>query len=449
MIKEDDFSSIAGAAVDRAGHAGADMAEAYISSGKELSIDVRNNCVETLKFAEDRGLGLRVIRGGRAGFSFSTDLSSAGVAEAVQRALINCDQTAHDPYHRLPSPDQTYPELSIYDPGIRAATVEGKIELAKLMEQAALDYDPRVKIIESATYQDGESLITIVNSHGMSLTCRGGYCGVYLALAASDGNDSQNGFALDYRLKYADLDPGKVGREAAHRAVRMLGAAPAPTRKTTIVLDPYVATGFLVLAGPALTSEAVQKGRSLFAGKVGSNVASSKITIIDDGTLPNGIASTPFDGEGVATSRNVLIINGELQGFLYDTYTAARDNLQSTGNGVRSSFKGAPEVGTTNFFIDNGATPFEQLLKEIKSGLYITGVMGLHTANPISGDFSVGVSGLWIENGTLTKPMQGMALGGNIINLLASVEAVGDDLQFFGGKGSPTLRIAEMTVGGQ
>ncbi|OPX86586.1 MAG: peptidase PmbA [Pelotomaculum sp. PtaB.Bin104] len=449
MVKEDAFPGIAGAAVDRARQLGVEMAEAYISSSKELIIDVRKKSVETLKFAEECGLGLRVISGGRVGFSFSTDLSPAGVAETVQRALTNCGKTTADPYHCLPSPDQVYPELDIYDHGIRASTVEDKIELAKSMEQVALDYDDRIKIIESATYQDGESLVTVVNSHGMNLTCRAAYCGLYLALAASDGGESRSGFAFDYRLKYKELDPGKVGREAAHKAVRMLGAAPAPTKKTTVVLDPYVAAGFLSLAGPALSSDAVQKGRSLFAGKVGQSVASSKITIIDDGTLPHGIASTPFDGEGVATQRNVLIKNGELQGFLYNTYTAAKANLKSTGNGVRSTYKGTPEVGVTNFFIDSGATPVEQLLQEVTSGIYITEVMGLHTANPISGDFSVGVAGLWIENGMLTKPLRGMALGGNFINLLASVERVGDDLKFFGGKGAPTLLVSEMTVGGQ
>ncbi|OPY57519.1 MAG: peptidase PmbA [Pelotomaculum sp. PtaU1.Bin035] len=449
MDKEDAFLDVAETAINKARKSGAENAEAYISSSKELSIDVRKGRVETMKLAEDRGLGLRVISGARAGFSYSTDLSRSGIEETVRRALANCGSTAEDPCHHFPSPGMTYPQLDIYDPAIREATVEGKIELAKSMEQAALDYDPRVAIIESATYQDGEALVTIVNSHGMKLTCQGGYCGVYLALAASDGNDNQNGFALDYQLKYNKLNPDEVGRRAALRAVRMLGAAPALTRKAVIILDPYVATGFLGLIGPALTSEAVQKGRSLFAGKVGSKVTSEMVTVIDDGTLPNGIASTPFDGEGIATTRTVLISNGNLRGFLYNTYTAAKENMQSTGNGVRGSFKGTPEVGITNFFIDAGPTPVEQLIKEVASGFYITEVMGIHTANPISGNFSVGVSGLWIENGQFTKPVRGMALGGNIIDLLASVESVGNDLQFFGGKGSPTLRIAEMTISGQ
>jgi len=447
--KEDAYLGIAESAVLKSQKLGAEMAEAYISNSKELNIDVRKGRVETMKFAEDCGLGLRVIRGARVGFSFSTDLSIEGVKETVRRALANCANAASDPHHSLPAPATAYPELDIYDPDIREAAIEAKIELARSMEQAALAYDPRVKIIESAAYQDGETLVTIVNSRGMSLTGKGGYCGVFMALAASDGNDSQNGFALDYRLKYKQLCPKDVGREAARRAVRMLGAAPAQTKKAVVVLDPYAATGFLGLVAPALTGEAVQKGRSLFAGKVGSKIISEKITIIDDGTMPYGIASAPFDGEGVATSRTVLIKNGILQGFLYNTYTASKENLQSTGNGVRSSFKGTPEVGSTNFFIEAGSTPVEQMIKDIASGIYITEMMGMHTANPISGDFSVGVAGLWIEEGQLTKPVRGMALGGNVIDLLASVEAVGNDLKFYGGKGSPTLRVAEMTISGQ
>lgn len=449
MDKEGIFLDSAEAAIGKAKQLGAQLAEAYISNAKELNIDVRNGRVETMKLAEDRGLGLRVIKEGRAGFAYSTDLSPRGVEEAARQALANCEKTAEDSHHHLPLPGPSYPELDIYDPGIRGASVEQKIDMAKSMEEAARAYDPRVKIIESSTYQDEEVLITIVNSHGMKLTYRGAYCGIYLALAAGEGEDSQTGFALDYGLKYGRLKPEEVGQEAARRAVRMLGAASVATRKAAVVLDPYVATGFLGLMGPALTGEAVQKGRSLFAGKVGARVASDKVTIIDDGAMPGGIASAPFDGEGVPTSRTVLIEGGLLKGYLYNTYTAAKDGVQSTGNGVRSSFKGTPEVGTTNFFIEAGKTPVDKLIKEVASGLYITEVMGMHTANPISGDFSVGVAGLLIENGEFTRPVRGMAMGGNIIEMLANVDAVGNDLQFYGGKGSPTLRVTGMTISGQ
>ncbi|MFA4886283.1 MAG: TldD/PmbA family protein, partial [Desulfotomaculaceae bacterium] len=375
--------------------------------------------------------------------------SPGGIEEAARQALANCAKTAEDPYHRLPLPGASYPELEVFDPGIREATVEQKIEMAKSMEEAARAYDARVKIIESSSYQDGESLVTIVNSQGMRLSYKGAYCGIYIALAAGEGDDSQTGFALDFNLKYDLLRPEDVGSEAARRAVRMLGAAPVATRKTVVLLDPYVATGFLGLIGPALTGEAVQKGRSLFAGKVGARVASDKITIIDDGLLSGGIASAPFDGEGVPTSRTILVEKGDLRGYLHNTYTAAKDGVPSTGNGVRSSFKSTPEVGVTNFYIEAGQIPVDELIKDISSGLYVTEVMGMHTANPISGDFSVGVSGLLIENGELTRPVRGMAMGGNIIELLENIDAVGNDLHFFIGKGSPTLRVAELTISGQ
>ena len=447
--KEGFFTDAAEAAVRKAMLLGGQLAEAYISSTKELNIEVREGRVETMKLAEERGLGLRVIRQGRTGFSFSTDLSPGGIEEAARQSLANSAKTAEDPYHRLPLPGASYPELEIFDPGIREATVEQKIEMAKSMEEAARAYDARVKIIESSTYQDGESLVTIVNSQGMRLSYKGSYCGIYIALAAGEGDDSQTGFALDFNLKYDQLRPEDVGSEAARRAVRMLGAVPVATRKAVVLLDPYVATGFLGLIGPALTGEAVQKGRSLFAGKVGARVASDKITIIDDGLLSGGIASAPFDGEGVPTSRTVLVEKGDLSGYLHNSYTAAKDGVQSTGNGVRSSFKGTPEVGVTNFYIEAGQIPVEQLIKDISSGLYVTEVMGMHTANPISGDFSVGVSGLLIENGELTSPVRGMAMGGNIIELLENIDAVGNDLHFFIGKGSPTLRVAELTISGQ
>ncbi len=449
MEKDGFFADAAEAAVSKAMQLGGQLAEAYISNSKELNIEVREGRVETMKLAEERGLGLRVILQGRTGFTFSTDLSPGGIEEAARQALANSAKTGEDQYHCLAQPGASYPELDIYDPGIREAAVEKKIEMAKIMEEAARAHDARVKIIESSTYQDGESLVTIVNSQGMKLSYKEAYCGVYIALAAGEGDDSQTGFALDFNRKYNQLRPEEVGAEASRRAVRMLGAAPVSTRKAVVLLDPHVATGFLGLIGPALTGEAVQKGRSLFAGKVGTKVASDKITIIDDGMLSGGIASAPFDGEGVPTSRSVLVEKGILKGYLHNIYTASKDGVQSTGNGVRGSFKSTPEVGVTNFYIEAGRIPPEDLIKEISSGLYVTEVMGMHIANPISGDFSVGVAGLLIEKGELTRPVRGMAMGGNIIELLENIDAVGNDLKFFIGKGSPTLKIAQMTISGQ
>ncbi len=436
-------------AVQKALGLGASMAEAYASNSRELVIEVRNGEVETMKLAGDRGMGIRVFTGARAGFAYTTDLRDSAVEEAVRQALANATCAEPDPHRLLPQPAPFYPEMNLYDPRIKAATVEEKIVMAQEMENEARAYDQRVSIIESSTYQDGEVEVTLVNSHGLSVEYTGGYCGMYIALVAGKGEESQTGFALSYSLRLEDLDPIRLGRLAASRAVRMLGAKPGVTQQATVVLEPYVAAGFLGMLAHALSAEAVQKGRSLFAGKVDEKVASPQINVVDDGTLANGISSAPFDGEGVPTSRTVLIKEGILQGYLHNTYTAAKDGVQSTGNGVRGTFKATPEVGITNFFIEPGGKTPEEIIKEIDNGFYVTEVMGLHTANPISGDFSFGAAGLWIENGRLTRPVRGMAIAGNIVELLSNVDAVGSDLEFFGSKGAPTIRISRLSISGQ
>ncbi|NLC06753.1 MAG: TldD/PmbA family protein [Syntrophomonadaceae bacterium] len=434
--------------VHRAQQLGAAMSEVFFINSKVLTIEVREQTVENLKLAEERGLGLRVFRDGRMGFAYSADLSPEAVEEVIQAALANSRQTTVDEGNCLPSPVASYPELDLYDPRIRQAEVESKIELAKEVERVGREYDPRIKITESAGYEDSEYQITIANSLGLNASYCGAYCGLYLVVVGQEQDDNQTGFAVQYRLRYDELEPNKVGREAAEKAVRMLGARKIGTCRVPVVLDPYVATSFLGVLAPALTAEAVQKGKSLFASRLGQSVGSEAITIIDDGTLANGIASSPFDGEGFPSSRTVLIDRGNLQTFLYNTYTAARDGVVSTGNGVRGSFKTTPEVGTTNFFIQPGSISPEKLISDISEGLYITEVMGMHTANPISGDFSVGAAGLWIKNGELTTPVRGVAIAGNLAELLQAVEGVADNLTFFGGKGSPTIRIGRMTGSG-
>ncbi|MGB9804016.1 TldD/PmbA family protein [Desulfofundulus sp.] len=443
-----DFVEIARFALERAASLGADQAEAYLNAGKELVVEIRDGRVETMKLAQDRGLGLRVMVGNSAGFAFTTDLTKTAVEDIVSQAVSNASSAAPDPYRVLPEPASRYPELDLYDPAIRKATVEEKIELARAMERAARDFDPRVKIIESAAYHDAELEVTLVNSRGIEASYRSAYCGLYISVVAEENNDSQTGFAMDYGLQFARLNPGRVGREAAERAVRMLGAKPVTTRRATVILEPYVVTGFLGLLGPGLTAEAVQKNRSLFAGKVGQAVASPLVNIIDDGALAGGLASAPFDGEGVPTGRTVLIEGGVLRGFLHNTYTAAKDGVKSTGNGVRGSFKSPPEVGTTNFFIQPGTISHEDLIRDTHQGLYVTEVLGMHTANPISGDFSVGAAGILIENGQLTRPVRGVAIAGNLLDLLKQVDGVASNLTFFGGRGAPTIRVAAMSISG-
>lgn len=435
-------------AVEKAQQLGASMSEAYIATGKELSIEISNQQVEALKMADEHGLGMRVIVDGRMGFAYSSDLSDRAIEQTVRQALANAEKSHADEHNVLPKPSSQYPELKLLDEQIAKTAIEDKIALAKEIELQARSYDPRVKITESCTYQDAEYTVTLFNSYGITKTYQGAYCGAYAYVVAEENGDNQTGFGLTFSLRYKDLDPAKVGKEAAQKAVRMLGAKEIGTQKAAVVLDPYVATNFLGVLAPALSAEAVQKGKSVFAGKIGEKVSSDVITIIDDGALEGAIMSSPFDGEGVATRQTTLIANGVLQGYLHNTYTARKEGVESTGNGIRGTFKSTPEVGTTNFYIKPGQVTQEQLLKDISKGLYVTEVMGMHTANPISGDFSVGAAGIWIENGELTTPVRGVAIAGNIIDFLEAIDLVANDLTFFVGRGAPTVRIARMTISG-
>lgn len=434
--------------VEKALQYGSEHAEVYINMAKELEVEVNNQQVETMKVSEDRGLAIRTIKEGRIGFAYSSDFSKEKLDNLVKQAVANGDKTTADEYNQLPDQQNSYMNLQLADEDILNVSVNDKINFAKEIEVSARNYDQRVKNTRTSSYQEAQYRVYLANSKGIAASYNGSYCGGYAYLVAEDNHETQTGFGVQYNLKYNQLDPRKIGEEAAEKAVRMLGADTIKTQKATVVLDPYIATNFLGLIGPALTGEAVLKGKSLFANKIKQQVASSLINIVDNGAKKDGIMSSPFDGEGVATSETILIKDGVLENFLHNTYTAKSMGQQSTGNAIRGSFKSTPEVGTTNFYIDRGNTSKSQLIKEIKNGFYITEVMGMHTANPISGDYSLGAAGIWIENGQLTKPVRGVAIAGNVVELLKAIDAVGDDLTFFVGKGSPTLRIAEMVISG-
>lgn len=436
-------------AVQKAMSLGASGAEAFLTCSKDLSLEVRDQQVDTLKLAEQQGLGVRLFKKNRLGFAYTSDLSETALEQTVVQAAANSEATAEDEHNILPEKESLYPELFIYDSAISKIPLEKKIELAQNMELAARQADPRVKITQKCAYSDSSYEVTVINSQGVKGSYRGAYCGAYAYLVAEENGTSETGFAFQYRLKYDQIDPARIAREAAQKAVRMLGAVGVKTQETTVVLDPYVATGFLGLLSLGLSGEAVQKGTSKFAGEIGRQVAAPMITLVDDGTMENGIMSCPFDGEGVASQRTVLMENGILRQFLYNTYAAAKANTSSTGNASRNSYMGTPEIGTTNFYLQNGPLSKERLLREISRGIYITEVMGMHTANPISGDFSLGAAGMLIEKGELVRPVRGIAIAGNVFKLLTLIDGIGNDLEFFGGKGSPTLRVSHMTISGQ
>lgn len=434
--------------LDLTGRLGVD-AEVFLLHNRELSLEVVDGQVDTLKEAEEIGLGLRVIKAGRLGFAFTSDLSRQALREVVEDAVHIANYTAPDQYQLLPAGPLSYPQLEVFDPAIAQVSLEEKTEIAREVERYTRQFDKRITVVERSGYEDNEFHSLILNSQGIKAYARGNYCGTYIFAVAEEDGDAQTGFSMSIKQNLSELNPVSVGQEAAWHAVRSLHAKSAPSGRIPCIMEPYVATRFLGIIAQMVDAEAVQKGKSLFKGRRGQMAAAPVFSLVDDGTYPGGIGSFPFDSEGVPSQRTELIQAGRLTGYLYDTYTAKRDGTASTGNGQRGSFRSLPSVGTTNLMVEAGTLPVNDLMADISRGFYITEVMGMHTANPISGEFSVGAAGLLIERGGLTTPVRGVTIAGNILQLLEQVEAVGNDLRFFGGRGAPSLRIGYLSLSGE
>lgn len=439
---------VAAMAMDLARKFGAEAAEGYVSQTEELNIEVRDSQMENLKLAREQGLGIRALVRGRMGYAFTSDLDPGAIERTAALAVEMAGQASSDAFNAFPRPWAGYPQLDLYDPAIGEAPLESKIELARQIEAAGRACDPRVKVTESCAYHQSLARIAIVNSMGLAAEFTASVCGGHAVLVAAEDGDYQTGFSLRYGWHLPEIDPEKIGWEAAQRAVRMLGARNVRAQEVPVVFDPYVMASFLGILAPALTGQAVQKGKSVFAGKLGQQVGSAHVTIIDNGLNTAGIGASPFDGEGVPSRETVLIKEGQLVAFLHNTYTAAKEGATSTGNGNRGSFRSTPEVGPTNFYLAGGDVTPDRLVAGLQQGFYVTQVMGMHTANPVSGDFSVGAAGLWIEDGELAYPVRGAAIAGNLVSLLQDIEGVGDDLTFLGSVGAPTVCIGRMCVSG-
>ncbi len=423
-------------------------AEAFLLQGRELSIEVIDGQVETFKEAEEAGLGLRVINQGRLGFVFTSDLSDEAVKQVVEDAISISHYTEADPHNCLPSGKYEYPVLEVYDPAIPAASLEAKIEMAREVEKVARSSDHRINIIERAGYEDSEFISVIMNTRGVYASGRGNFCGIYVFVVAEEDGDAQNGFSVMIKKNYKDLDSIFTGKEAAGNAIRALHARSISSAHLPCVMEPYVVTRFVSLLAQMVDAGMVQKGKSMFAGKLEQAVAAPVVNLVDDATWAGGIGTFPFDGEGVPSRRNTIIKDGILTGYLYDCHSASKAGVEPSGNGQRGSFRSLPSVGTSNFILQTGRPGSQELYDDIKKGLYITEVMGMHTANPISGDFSVGAAGIMIENGKLTYPVRGATIAGNLGDFFSDIESLGSDLRFFGGRGAPSIRLKSLSIAG-
>jgi PmbA protein len=429
--------------------AGVDAAEGFFVETRSTFINVKEAKVDTFSQATDRGFGIRVLVSGRLGFAFTSDLSNEAIQETILKAKEGAALREEDPYRRFPSPPEApSPDLPVFDTTLRTFPVEAKIDMALKVEQTARAFDRRVSKVRTASYRDAEYQVTLCNSLGLTIGYRGTHCSVSAYVVAEEEGSAETGWEFDFSHFHERLKPEEVGRKAAERAIRMLQARPIATCTTDILLDPAVAADLVDVIAPALTAEAVQKKKSLFIGKVGERIGAEGITLIDDGQDLRGMFPVPYDGEGVPTQRTCLIASGVLKGHLYDTYTGAKDGVSSTGNARRSSYSSPPVVGPNSCYLLPADRSQEELLALMGRGLYVTTALGMHTANSVSGDFSVGIEGHWVEGGKLTRPVRGVTMAGNILDLLQRTVAVGSDLRFYGRTGSPSLLVKDIPIGG-
>jgi len=422
--------------------------EVFVSTHASLEIDILDGQIEALDSHTETGVGIRVLEEEKLGFAYTSELNDDSIDDCLKKALHNTKCTSANPFLSFSKNNLPKTKMEIYSPDISATPLENKIALAKTMEEAARAYDKRVLKTEKVTYEEAEYEVYLQNSGGFSGSFKGNHCGGFAQIVAGDGKALEAGMGFSFAKRFKDLDATAIGKEAAENAIELLGPRPTRSRKTTLVLSPRIAAQILGILTTPLSGEALIKGKSLFKDKKGKLVAAKIINIVDDGTLANGIATAPFDGEGIPSQKTSLISGGVLRGFLHNIYSANATKNKPTGNAARGSYQSFPVLSTTNFYIENGTDAPDKLIKNIKDGIYITRVMGVHTANPISGDFSFGAQGIVIENGEKTYSTRGITIAGNIIELLKSITAIGNDLRFTPTIGSPTLVVENVAVGG-
>ena len=434
--------------VSLAKKAGASDAEGYAERTRESSVKVREGNVEELQQATSKGVGLRVFAAGRLGFAYGTDFSRDGLRKLAESAVALAKGAAKDEFNELPRGKSLGrgPE-GWYDPAIEDIDPAWKLRAAQAAEKAASGVDRRVTRFDSTGAGDFLAHAAIASSRGAAGESRASYAFVYSSPVAEADGQLQTGSWSDTRRRLADLQaPEEVGRIAAQRAARMLGARKVKTQKAAILFEPEMAAGFLAGLSGAVNGHLVHKKSSFLGSLVGKRIASEAVTIVDDATLEGGLGTRPFDGEGVVSQRTVVVDKGVLKSFLYDTYTARKAGARSTGNASRS-WLSLPHIGTSNFVLERGTRSFDEIVRSTKRGLLVTAMLG-SGANVVTGEYSRGANGLWIEDGQIAHAVQEVTVSGSLLEMLQAIDAVGSDLDLRSSTAAPTLRIAEAVVSG-
>jgi PmbA protein len=424
--------------------------EAFVSRDAETDIRIYEGQVEHFVAAQTEGVGIRVIRDGRTGFAYAGVLDETAVAEVLAEARDNVQFGTPDEWAGLAEPDGVEViEQDLWSDALAEYSTDGKIALAKELERLTLAVDSRIRV-DDANYADVASESAVATTTGIRRTGRENGCYVVVSTLADDGDETQTGFGFSVGRSPIEFDLAKAAKEASDRATRLLGATKPSTKRTTVVLDPYVTASFLGIISSTLNGESVAKGRSLFKDRLGENVANSIITLVDDPTNPKAYTATDLDGEGLAARRNVLIDAGVLQQFVHSSYSARRVGAKSTGNAIRGGFKGTPGVGCLALQLLPGDRDQDALIADIDDGVLIQSVSGLHSGvNAISGDFSAGASGLTITNGQVGGAIREFTIASTLQRMLQDVVEVGNDVDWLPMRATGvTLAIRDVTMSG-
>jgi PmbA protein len=425
-------------------------AEAFLTSSESRSQDWSEGCPENAAVRKSQGIGLRVIDGGKLGFGSTNKSDPGSLTWLSDTAVVAAQSTTADLSLQLPDPGPVISEdsLELEDIALASGSFEERSEFLNSVETEVKKRDKRFTKVLRASYSEGRYESAVVNHRGVSSSTRGTSVSFTLACVAVEGQETQVGYGFQAARHYADLKKDWVLDKTVENTLALLGGKQVPSGRYDLLLDPFVAAEMLELLADALRGDQVLKGKSFFASRVGQKVGAPSLTIVDDGRLKRGLGTSGCDAEGLPTQTTVLVREGILQGYLYDSSSARKAGTKSTGNAGRASYKGLPEPETTNFFIKPGNKSSEQLIASIDSGLYVHNAMGLHTVDTVSGDFSLGIMGERIEKGKRTHGVRGVTIAGNLLDLLNTLEAVGNDLVFSGSLGSPTLWVKGVSVGG-
>lgn len=429
---------------------GASHGDVVMVESDSFFVTVRLGDVEKISQSQQKGLGIRLFFGQSSATGSTSDISKDSIKHLIHDTCKLARSTGQDEYGGLPLPEevaQQTVDLDLVDSQARSVSVEEKIRLARAAEEKALGFDPRITNSEGAEFSSQFSRLIYSNSVGFSGEYEGSVFGLSVVPVARFDGSMQRDYWSSSRRKFSRLDsPAVVGEKAAQRVLRRLGARKVSTREVPVIFDPEMAGSLMRNLSRAVSGDALYKGASFLIGKLDSRIASDLVTVMDDGTIPSALGSKPFDGEGLPTKKKGIVENGVLKSYLLDTYSGRKLGLPSTGNAARSVGE-SPGVAPTNFYLTPGPHSPEEIIASVDDGFYVTELIGFGV-NSITGDYSRGAAGLWIEGGQLAYPVEEVTIAGNLKDMLMNIEMVGSDLDMKSRVSAPTLKISRLTVAG-